>query len=1114
MLGQRSSTRGRALAGLLLGFVLNGFTAASRADDTDIYLNPSAPTGGEPLVMFVLDWRPNLGSTVQCPVGSYCASLRANGYLVDGHTAASGSATTFFDMLRAVLKKVIDPLGGVRIGFMLNHSNKNNCAGFPPASKCSNGAYVPLGFKSMSAGSDDENSWQTSGEDGDKIDFATLLNNIPMPQGNQSHPFQGKELYFELFRYLTGQGVYNGHTGYVDFGDGPNDTQNLDQDRPNIDWDSTIETGPAATRKYQSPLTSATQCSKIYVINLMFQVSQQEDDSDTAIKAAKASGGMAGINLTGTNNNFATVVKYLNDADLADGSFGTAPDLNGKQNVVSYFIVDPTKINTTTTSYAAAGGTGVPLALSDNPEILVETLNNIFKSILSVSTTFVAPSVPVNVFNRAEIINEVFLALFEADEDGKPFWPGNLKKVKIDDNAESGIPELQDINGDNAIDIDGRLKHSAVTYWTDTAHLPAPVESEVAGADGRSIERGGAGQKIPGYVTSSPGLANTDTGARQLFVEDTSDTVDGLLPLGGDASTATALWTDVKAKWSPAVAAATYTAAAAADQEKAVLDLRYARGLTAASISDTASIRSWFLGDPLHSRPRPINYGARGGHTEENPDIRILMATADGMLHMFRNTAADGTQSGQETWGFVPRAALGGLDRLRNATSSAHPVHPIGFDGSPVVYQYDVDNDGTIDGSDGDKVYAFIGMRRGGKAYYALDITNPDAPKFLWKIENTMSDFTQLGQTWSTPSVGKIDVGSGVKPVIVFGGGYNGDDDGDWAGDQGKDAANRSDTYGTNDDEGNAIFIVDAETGQLIWKAVDGASAGYTSSSKTYVHPDLDDSIPAELSAADMNGDGKLDRIYFGDTGGRVWRADIEGTDRANWSMMVLLNAGRHYSNTATNDLRFFNRPDIVKSNDGIGNFDAVLIGTGDREDPLETGMSNKFFMLKDRATVSGSPPTTTLTPATLADLTVDCVSASNCTSSTNENLSNRGWYFGLTSSGEKNLAAAVTAGGTIFFTTFMPTSDSSTCGLSEGSGYVYAVSLRTAQPVYNYDTANDLDGETLERRDALGGGGIPVEIVPIGDKYVLIQGQEVGENIQAIDATTNWRTFWYEIPD
>ncbi len=326
--------RVRAFAGGLV-LTLAAAPLTTTADDTDIYLNPSPPVGSEPLVMFVLDWRPNLGSTVSCAAGSYCDDLRADGYLTDGNAAGSGSSTTFFDVLRAVLKKVIDPLGGVRIGFMLNHSNKNNCEGFPPSNKCSNGAYIPLGFRSMSAGSDDPDTWQSTGEDADKVEFADLLDAIPMPQGNESHPYQGKEVYYELFRYLTGQGIYNGHNGFVDFGDGPNDNQNLDVDIPALAWDTGIETGSGNNVRYVSPLDVATQCTRIFVINLMFQVSQQEDDSDDAIEETKANGGMAGINLSGNNNSFDTVIEYMNDVDLGDGTFGTVGDIDGQQNVFS-----------------------------------------------------------------------------------------------------------------------------------------------------------------------------------------------------------------------------------------------------------------------------------------------------------------------------------------------------------------------------------------------------------------------------------------------------------------------------------------------------------------------------------------------------------------------------------------------------------------------------------------------------------------------------------------------------------------------------------------------------------------------------------------------------------
>ncbi|MCK5326184.1 MAG: hypothetical protein KAJ57_09245, partial [Woeseiaceae bacterium] len=379
----------------------------AQADDTDVYLNPGSglPAGSEPMVMFSLDYRPNLGSTA-CS-GTACDTLIAEGFM------SPTGPYTFFDVLRGALRKVFDPLEGVRVGLMVNHNNNNDCTGFG-RTQCSNGGYIMMGFERFEKG--DLN--------GAKARFHTYLDSMPMPQGNLSHSYQGKELFFEFFRYLTGQSVFNAHNGYTDYG--TSNKFNVDSDNPATSWDPAIETGAKVKPVYDSPLKSAGACSKIYSVNMMFQVSNQEDDSDAAIAAPVASGGFGS-----PQRQFPDVIQYLNDADLANGSYGSVSDLDDKQNVISYFIVDETKINTTTKGYARAGGTGVPLALSEDPDELVATLQEIFKQILSVSTTFVAASVPVNVFNRAEITDNVFIALFQVDGQGKPYWVGNVKKLRL-----------------------------------------------------------------------------------------------------------------------------------------------------------------------------------------------------------------------------------------------------------------------------------------------------------------------------------------------------------------------------------------------------------------------------------------------------------------------------------------------------------------------------------------------------------------------------------------------------------------------------------------------------------------------------------------------------------
>ena len=98
-----------------------------RADDTDVYMNPGSglPSGSEPMVMFSLDYRPNLAATA-CN-GDECDTLINEGYM------SSTGPYTFFDVLRGALRKVFDPLEGVRVGLMVNHDNINDCVGFTPS---------------------------------------------------------------------------------------------------------------------------------------------------------------------------------------------------------------------------------------------------------------------------------------------------------------------------------------------------------------------------------------------------------------------------------------------------------------------------------------------------------------------------------------------------------------------------------------------------------------------------------------------------------------------------------------------------------------------------------------------------------------------------------------------------------------------------------------------------------------------------------------------------------------------------------------------------------------------------------------------------------------------
>ena len=420
---------------------------ALRADDTDIYTSSIVPANSVPLVMFTLDTSSSAGAVYGgCSnVGTGAGMCAPAAYFRDNCSTctlpASTAPLTYFHVMKFAIRMVVESQTGMKIGLALNHRHENNCVGPRPllptaAERCSNGAYVARGLKLLDRvtipGDPLLGIPDTSVLGPNTQEFLAILDNLPVPSGSVAHSYQGKELFFELFRYLTGQAIYNGHNGYTDYG--TDNTQNLDVDKPAIDWDAGVE----AAALYVSPLTADLSCTKVFTVNFALSGASQDDDSDAAIDS-DLPGGMIGLDLHAPNNKFENVIGYLHDVDLARAAlpFGTVAALTGKQNVTSYFFTVPTPANSnpptfdrTMTDYAQQGGTLRPQAFSASPAAVVDGLRSTMTQILSVSTTFVSASVPVNVFSRTQLLNDVYVALFQPDIAAKPFWTGNLKKLK------------------------------------------------------------------------------------------------------------------------------------------------------------------------------------------------------------------------------------------------------------------------------------------------------------------------------------------------------------------------------------------------------------------------------------------------------------------------------------------------------------------------------------------------------------------------------------------------------------------------------------------------------------------------------------------------------------
>src|SRR5690606_10275227 len=212
--------------------------------------------------------------------------------------------------------------------------------------------------------------------------------------------------------------------------------------------------------------------------------------------------------------------------------------------------------------------------------------------------------------------------------------------------------------------------------------------------------------------------------------------------------------------------------------------------------------------------------------------------------------------------------------------------------------------------------------------FRSLDVTNRSAPSLLWQITGGVSgtDFAELAQTWSNPVKTKVDIGGKVYEVLIFGGGYDADQD--------------TVTTRTVDDSGRALFVVDAETGSLLWWA------GPANSGANLELAEMKYSIPASPKVIDVNGDGLTDQIYVGDMGGQVFRFDINNAAK----LATFATGGRIADladSTVAGNRRFYHSPDVFGVKIGGARFLGLIIGSGYQAHPLDTDIEDRIYMLK-----------------------------------------------------------------------------------------------------------------------------------------------------------------------
>ena len=762
------------------------------------------------------------------------------------------------------------------------------------------------------------------------------------------------------------------------------------------DRDALSSSDPMA---YKKPTDYA--CAKNFVVLLTDGAPTQDTDAYNKVPGLPSYTTTMGTNeCTGGNVNGAClddIAEYLSKKDIN-------PTIPGDQLVTTYTIGFKVNLPLLKDTAEKSGG---EYYLAEDVKTLTDALTKIVTSIFDKDISFAAPAVPVDSFNRTQHLNDMYMPTFRATT--AVHWPGNMKKYRING------PEIVDANDNAAVDPDtGFIADSALSYWTEGTE-----------PDGPNVHLGGAVSKLPNPVN------------RNVYSN-----------LNGNDLTATVNHISASNAGSIDPADLGLTGAAGEPTKAEMID--WIRGVDIADIdNDPSTSERRQIGDTLHSQPAVIVYGGVAAPLEI--DTVVFNATNDGQIH-----AVDGN-TGEELWTFIPKELLSNMADLYFDELIDYKQY--GIDGDIVPIIADRNGNGKIEIGE-DFVYLVFGMRRGGINYYALDVTNKNAPKLKW-----IKSYPQFGQTWSTPVLAKIKIDDpGVtsedNAVLVMGAGY------DTTHDQAGHPA-------SPDAEGAGIFMLDLETGEELWRAGPDMDADLTLGNMTR-------SIPSGVRVIDMSGNGFADRMYAADLGGQVWRFDIRSNkipaELVTGGVIGRFGAEGTGASGLADTRRLYSTPDISMFFDHQNDrrYISVSIGTGYRAHPLDKSAADRFYSLRDPDVFNQLTQVAydTYPIAYDSDL-VDVAGLVNV----QVGVSDRGWKFILPAN-EKILAESRTFDDSVYFVSFEPeaySSDPCQAGLSVNR--LYRVSLVNGDPVVDLDELDPNDPIELDaaRVTELDQGGIAV---------------------------------------
>ncbi len=442
--------------------------------------------------------------------------------------------------------------------------------------------------------------------------------------------------------------------------------------------------------------------------------------------------------------------------------------------------------------------------------------------------------------------------------------------------------------------------------------------------------------------------------------------------------------------------------------------------------------RAHVMGDVVDSQAvyvkKPMyNYSDTGYNTYKTAKAdrqgMVYVGANDGMLHAFN------ADNGAESWAYIPSIVLPNLYKLADKNYSSNHQYYVNATPQQADVYYDSAWHTILVG----------GLGRGGKGFYALDITDPTTPTVLWEFTSDTSagsGYTRdadLGYSFGTPVITKLSDGTWAAIVTS---GYNNNDI-------------------TNATGRGFVWVLNAKTGAVIKKIDTGEGSKST---------------PAGLArvfgyAETASTNNQAITLYGGDLLGNVWRMDLTKltADGGNVAITKLATL----SNSNNDKQPITSRVQVSK----VGDKRVVYVGTGQYlgvSDIANTQVQS-IYAIKDAETAYGNPRDNTCssgakTNCFVKQLYSDSANKRTATSSVKYDVdfdTMRGWYADLPATGERANTDPALQLGTLVFTTNVP-SDDSACSPGGTSNIIYV----------NYKTGLAVPGAT-DIGGLLSSGGI-----------------------------------------